>query len=319
MNRARSIAVVGAGMAGLACARALIRGGMDVAVFDKGRRPGGRIATKRIGAAHFNHGAQYATARSAGFSSLIGAMLDAGSVAPWIADSPEHWVGMPGMSAIPAHLADIPVASLRHVAHLARTPDGWNLHHDDAAATPPGSVAERGRARSFDATVLAIPAPQAARLLAACPHPFSSALAAVHIAPCWTLMLAADAHGPATQRPESGPLAWIARENSRPGREPKPVCWTAHATPEWSRAWLERDPADVQAALLAAFAAAIGPVSPAIAAVHRWRFAMTETPLGQPFLWDEAAQLGVCGDWCTGARVEAAWQSGHDLAAAMLG
>ena len=317
MTAARSIAVVGAGMAGLACARALIRSGMDVAVFDKGRRPGGRIAAKRIGAAQFNHGAQYATARSPGFSSLIEAMRDAGSVAPWAADSPEHWVGVPGMSSIPAHLADMPVASRRHVAHLRRT-DSWVLRHDDAAATPPGTVAERGETRDFDAVVLAIPAPQAAKLLAACAHPFARALAPVQIAPCWTLMLAAEADGAATQRPDNGPLAWISRENSRPGRHAPPVCWTAHATPEWSRAWLERDPADVQAALLAAFAASIGPVSPAIAAVHRWRFAMTETPLGQPFLWDETAQLGVCGDWCTGARVEAAWQSGHDLAAAML-
>jgi len=29
-------------------------------------------------------------------------------------------------------------------------------------------------------------------------------------------------------------------------------------------------------------------------------------------------RIGACGDWLAGARVEAAWRSGHDLAAAIL-
>ena len=51
---------------------------------------------------------------------------------------------------------------------------------------------------------------------------------------------------------------------------------------------------------------------------HRWRYAFTESPLGQPCLWDAELSLGVCGDWCLGRRVEDAWQSGADLAVRML-
>ena len=38
------VAIIGAGMAGLTCASRLAEAGHDVAVFDKGRGPGGRMA-----------------------------------------------------------------------------------------------------------------------------------------------------------------------------------------------------------------------------------------------------------------------------------
>ena len=61
------IGIVGAGMAGLACAEELTRLGHAVLLFDKGRGPGGRMSTRRIqtsaGEAYFDHGAQYFTVR----------------------------------------------------------------------------------------------------------------------------------------------------------------------------------------------------------------------------------------------------------------
>ena len=54
--------------------------------------------------------------------------------------------------------------------------------------------------------------------------------------------------------------------------------------------------------------------APAYAAVQRWRYALADAPLGVAALWDADAGLGVCGDWCLGARVEAAYDSGRILA-----
>ena len=58
-------AIIGAGMAGIACADALQAAGHAVAVFDKGRGPGGRMSTRRmetpLGTVAFDHGAQYFT------------------------------------------------------------------------------------------------------------------------------------------------------------------------------------------------------------------------------------------------------------------
>ena len=63
--------VIGAGIAGLLAARTLQEHGLRVTVLDKGRGVGGRMATRRIGSAVFDHGAQFFTARDPQFDTLI--------------------------------------------------------------------------------------------------------------------------------------------------------------------------------------------------------------------------------------------------------
>ncbi len=68
MPKSRLIAVIGAGIAGLACARTLAQAGHRVAVFEKSWRPGGRMATRASPFGGFDHGAQYFTVRDARFA-----------------------------------------------------------------------------------------------------------------------------------------------------------------------------------------------------------------------------------------------------------
>ena len=58
------VAIVGAGLAGLMAGRTLAEAGHEVVLLDKGRSPGGRLATRRIGEATLDHGAQFFTVRS---------------------------------------------------------------------------------------------------------------------------------------------------------------------------------------------------------------------------------------------------------------
>ncbi|MEM6905266.1 MAG: FAD-dependent oxidoreductase, partial [Pseudomonadota bacterium] len=91
--------IIGAGMAGLACARALTDAGHRVTVLDKGRGVGGRLATRRTEDGwQFDHGAQYIAASGTPFREAMAGMAEAGSLAPW--DQPDHLVGVPGMSAV---------------------------------------------------------------------------------------------------------------------------------------------------------------------------------------------------------------------------
>ena len=315
------IAIVGAGIAGLACATALR--GHDVTLLDKGRRPGGRVATRRAGTLQFNHGAQYATARGDSFAAVMAGLQRDGAAAQWPAAGDGRWVGTPGMSALPARLAASCGATLaleRQVTQLRRETNSWTVRHHPAAEMRPGQVADTGgETGQFDAVLLAVPHAQAGPLLAAAGHDrFARALDAVVVAPCWTLMLAfADpVAAPDAQRLADGPLAWIARENSRPGAAAGPDRWVVNASPAWSREHLERDAGEVAPGLLALFDAATGNnVAPIHIAAHRWRYALTERPLAKPMLWDAGQRLGVCGDWCLDGRVEAAWESGCALAA----
>ena len=323
------VAVVGAGMAGLACAAALRAGGASVAVFDKGQRVGGRLATRQVDGFRFDHGAQYASARDPAFRALIDAMVATGDAAVWadagataeVAAESKRWVGVPGMSAMAAWMERQGVGTVhvgRHVAFLHRARVGWMVRHADAAGTPPGLVSESvGEVIGpFDQVVVAVPGPQVVGLLR--DHEFGRAAAGVAMAPCWTLMLgySGEHGGVDVVRPASGPLSWIARKRRAAGVE----CWVAQAGPDWSAAHLEAPAGLVHDALLEAFRAATGVCGvPVYAATHRWRYARVERPLGEPALWDAAVGLGVCGDWCLGARVEAAFLSGRALARTMLG
>lgn len=315
------VAIVGAGMAGLACAGALHAAGAAVTVFDKGRGVGGRLATRRVDGLQFNHGAQYASAHGPAFQAVLAAMGEAGDAAPWPAPGAGRWAGTPGMSAMARHMAGLGIGAvhgMRHVAHLARAPSGWMVRHLDAAAARPGLVTQQGGefAGPFDSVVLALPAPQASGLLHSLAHPFAAEADRAGMAPCWTLMLAFPEATDAPDLPlSSGALAWIARDSSRPGRSRTPECWVANAGAEWSRVHLEKPTDKVSRLLLREFAAATGLGQvPAYAAVHRWRYALADAPLGRPALWDDDARLGVCGDWCLGRRVEDAYTSGCTLA-----
>ena len=314
------ITVIGAGLAGLACARVLADAGMAVQVLDKGRGIGGRMATRRValeGAAlRFDHGAQYVTARDPGFAALLADAASAGAAAVWDDTGPRpRYTGVPGMSALPRHLgAGLAVAQGTTVTALRPGPGGWALQTSAGAMTTPRLV-------------LAIPAPQAAALLGG-DHALSGALGAVEMAPCLTLMAAFPAGaapdmGPDTQFEADAdhPLAWIARDSSKPGRAAAGITgWVAQAGPEWSAQHLDADFARITARMLPLLAARLGldPAEALHASAHRWRYARVARPLGAPFLAEAQAGLWLGGDWCLAARAEAAWQSGQAMAADIL-
>lgn len=323
----KTYAISGAGIAGLACALALASEGHGVTLFDKGRRPGGRVATRRAHGASFNHGAQFVTARGDSLTSALAELQAAGRVAPWPAAGTHKFVGTPGMSALPAALAEtaagrgVRLLSERHVAWLHRADAGWHVRHMPAAEMRPGAVAETGGMLEgpFDAVLLALPAPQAVPLLRGVHAAFAEAAASAVLAPCWAAMavFATPVPGADILRPETGAIAWAAREPARPGAPAGPDAWTIHAHADWTRAHLESAPEDAASRLLEVFRGLTGADAPLHLSGHRWRHAQVETPLGQPCLWDGSAAIGAAGDWCIGPRVEAAWESGTALARAV--
>jgi len=317
------IAVVGAGIAGLACARELARADVAVTVFEKARGLGGRLATRREGALAFDHGAQYLTARSPAFLRFVEAAIHSGAVSAWkprIREDARSWdapiddwyVGLPGMSAAVRPMArHVEVLTAVAVHELLVGQRGWQLV-TDAGSAP----------RVFDALAVAVPAPQALTLLA--PHGRSfHRLNEARMAPCWTAMMSFDAPvdvGAEVRRWTSGPLTWAACDSSKPGRPDGPQCWVAHASPAWSREHLEDDAEHVAQALWQEFYAAAGGGLPAPTTLraHRWRHAFVEQPLGVPCVVDEESAVGACGDWCIAPRVEAAFDSGRALAHSLL-
>lgn len=303
------VGIVGAGIAGLACADGLTERGHDVVLFDKGRGPGGRMSTRRIdtaeGVAHFDHGAQYFTVRDSAFRRQVDAWTHRGIVASWPAAGADAYVGVPAMNA--------PVRDLsgRHVVHwsarvtsVARRGDGWRLDIDG------------GDTHDVDLIVIAVPAEQAAALLADAAPDLADRAGAAVSDPCWTVMAAFAEPVAAVQDCLRGELivGWAARNSAKP-RRTGPESWVVQGTPDWSRDHIDTGPEEVTDLLVAALSQALWTELPGRigTAAHLWRFARS-APGGPGPLYDESRRLGLCGDWLIGPRVESAWLSGARLA-----
>lgn len=323
-SKSFDVAIVGAGIAGASAARALADCGVRVVVHDKGRVPGGRAATRTRGEDHHDHGAQYFTGRDPAFVRQIEAWVATGVVAEWRpqlvsinADgqrgtpSPERrWVGLPGMNRLAASLlSNIDVCCSSRVTSAEYRDGGWYLQLADGSVDGP-----------YRALLCTLPAPQAAELLA--DQPLATIAAEVAFAPCWALMLEFPAPleaGFDAAFVNVGPLSWVARDSSKPGR-PDGERWVVHAGPEYSRDRIESSPETVNIELQHAFFAAIGIAErpPLRSSVHRWRYALAQPPLHHGALVDAPLCLAIGGDWCHGSRVEGAWLSGQVLARHVL-
>jgi renalase len=154
------IVVVGAGLAGLVAARELAAGSHEVLVLDKGRSVGGRLATRRIGAARLDHGAQFFTVRGDAFRAQADDWLERDVARVWChgfhgrTDGYPRYVGTEGMNSLAKDVArglDVRCSAL--VFTLRRDASGWSVITDDAHI-------ERA-----DAVVLTCPIPQSWALL----------------------------------------------------------------------------------------------------------------------------------------------------------
>ncbi len=318
-------AIVGAGLSGLACARRLAEAGIDVALFEKSRGPGGRLANRRLDDTDIDFGAPYFTARSPAMQNLCQRWVEAGIAAPWPTTfgvwrngvfAPEanpavRFVGTPRMTSLSRALAEgLTVHVEQRIGRLSHRDQRWQLHgadNDHIIAT-----AER--------LVLAIPAPQAQALL----QPLHPELAGElpDMLPCDAAMLILNT-------PVTPPfhtffchhdvLSFVTCNSDKPGRNPSPQTWLLHANADWSRQHADAHPSLVLDAMRQAFSHVIAQaLDIRTTELHRWRYAKAAGDWGGQPYWDPSWQLGLCGDWAGSQRVEGAWESGDRLAGQIL-
>jgi renalase len=307
-----TVAVVGAGVAGLTAARRLAKAGAVVTVFERSRGPGGRLATRTLDGGAADHGAQYLTAREPGFKAWAARAKAEGAVAPWSPrgkDGEDEWlVGVPGMRDLVMPLIDgFTVATERNVGGILEIDGRLRLAFSDGTESA-----------GFDRVIVAVPAPQALELLGPFGAPFER-IAEARMAPCWAMIVAFD------QPVDPGfdvardveALQWIARSLSKPERRGE--IWIAQANPDWSARNLEDQAETVVARLMPMLEQALGHLPPVThAEAHRWRYALVDKAVGETFLLSPDGRLGACGDWLIAPRVESAWASGDGLAEAMV-
>jgi predicted NAD/FAD-dependent oxidoreductase len=287
-----------------------------VIVLDKGRGVGGRLATRRIGDATIDHGAQFITTHTDEFAATITKLVGSGVVAPWfrgrigpngVVDPDGHtrYRGAVSMNAIAKALAvglDVRTASL--VSSLVHDGKSWTV------------VLADGTELKADGIVVTSPVPQTLALLESggvvlTPND-ADALAAITYDPCIALMAVLDGPSGLNEAgavdPASGPIDWIA-DNFLKGISAVPAV-TIHATPEFSRAQWDASEEAITAALLDA-AQLESSVIPGSIQIQRWRYARPSIEHPERFLRLSDMPPFVCaGDAFGGAKVEGAALSG---------
>jgi predicted NAD/FAD-dependent oxidoreductase len=297
--------IIGAGVAGLTAAQTLREAGWRVTVVDKGRGFGGRLATRRMGEARLDHGAQYFTARDERFRRQVEEWEGEGVVRRWFEeDGAPRYVAVGGMSALARRMAkDLDVRLSSTVAGIRNEGLRWRLE-----------IAEGGELEA-DALVLTAPAEQSLKLAGTfLTEAEKGQLAGIEYAPCFALMALLPGDGqlpaPGFARPSEGPVAWVA-DNTRKAGLPGPGALTIHATADFTRAQYEAPPAAVAELLLEA-ARPWMPDGAREWQLHRWRYALvTKQAETACLVAQSAAPLRVAGDGFGGPRVEGAFLSGR--------
>lgn len=316
-------AIVGAGLAGLSCARRLRRAGYSVEVFEQDRVIGGRAATTRVGPDTFDHGAQYLTARSEAFRGYLSEISELGYAGLWSpraslveaeggAQLHPWFVGTPGMSSVARPMAEsVRVSTGRRVHALERREKGWHVWFEDETSVGP-----------FHAVAVAVPAVEAQQLLARV-EALTEPLSRVRMAPCWALMVRLEEAilpGLDVFSDLSGAIRWIARNNTKPGRVHAGESIVIHASSAWSRANEDLDPEDVAEELWGEVSNVLNlpPVRPSHMTAHLWRQGTVDQSLGESCLYSSEWKAGIAGDWCLGRLAEHAFESGDRLGRAII-
>lgn len=316
------VAIVGAGLAGLSCARVARRAGCYVEVFEQDRVVGGRMATARLGIVPFDHGAQYLTARGDRFKAYLNELVASGYLTRWkprgnTGEEGEGqmlpwFVGTPGMSSVVRPLAEsVRMHYGRRVHTLERQDGAWHLWFDDQTKAGP-----------FAAVVVAVPAPEAQLLLGRLTS-ISEALSRVRMQPCWALMVRLDEKVLPEQdvfSDMSQIIRWVSRNNSKPGRGRTGEHVVVHAGQDWTRQTEDAEPEAVAEELWAevSHVLSLPPVRPVQMVAHLWRYSLVDNALGETFIFSREHMVGVAGDWCRGRLAEHAFESGTMLGHALV-
>jgi renalase len=317
------ILIIGAGLAGLSAANDLQQAGHSVLVVDKGRGLGGRLAGRRIGAATFDHGAQFFTARESRFKAAVEGWIKEGIAEEWYSSYPgrpnghPRYRGVPTMTAVAKYLAtDIHVMRTTRVDSISQQGDGW--------------LAELNNGETINAKAMLItsPVPQTIDLLATgqitVPTDKQARLNRIQYESCIAVMAILDGptaiESPGAIALEDGPIAWIT-DNLQKGVSKIPAV-TIHASGDFSAEHLNHDRMEIGQRLIDAAGVYLGDARVTEYQVHGWRYSKPTIVDDAPcILLSETTDLpplAIAGDAFAGPRFEGAVQSGWAAAKALM-
>jgi len=321
LDSCKRVAVIGSGLAGLSCATQLQADGFQVQLFEKSRGPSGRMSTRNSEGWSADHGAQYFTARDPQFIVELNSWISAGVAGSWhprlkVFEGDKwrdgslienRYVGIPGMNSPGKYLAkNLTIEFNQTIDQIFYQNNQWFLH----------SVESGNIESQFDLLVIALPAPQAFILTKSVDQTIEGSISPFSMLGCWTVM-ARFSEKPIVSFDAAfindEIISWVSRNNSKPGRTGQ-ESWTIQANPQWSQEWIELDKEEACKRILECAKKLGFDFKDSQISIHRWRYASGAISPSPEFSFFKNMNLGLCGDWLHGGRVEGAWISGYKLA-----
>jgi renalase len=313
------VVIIGAGICGLVAGHRLVESGAEVVLVDKGRSPGGRLATRRIGSATLDHGAQFFTVRTPALQRRVDDWMERGLVAIWSHgfssnDGHARYAAPSGMNSLAKDLARHLDVRCSTMAFAIRPSAGggaaaWQVAIDD------------GTVHEADAVIVTTPLPQAFALLADSGVSLDESLMRTEYDRTIALLATLDRPGaiPApgglqAPRPE---LNFVA-DNVAKGVSATPAI-TVHASAPWSETHWDDHLDDLRTGLIDLVDPWLGDATVIEAQVKKWRFATPRSTWPEPCWVADDGTVVLAGDAFDGPRVEAAHNSGLAAAHALIG
>ncbi|TFI45038.1 hypothetical protein E4P29_04710 [Rhodococcus sp. 1R11] len=293
-----SITIVGAGIAGAACARVLAAASVPFRIVDRGRAPGGRMSSPELHGRRVDLGAGYFTVRDQDFATVVADWESRGLARQWAntfgilkpdtepctTTGPVRWATPHGLRSLVRDMLD--GVDIEGSTELTDLPDGD--------------------------VVLAMPDPQAARI--------TTVPDVVEYVPVIAVAVGVDRldlpFRDAAFVNDHPDVDFVVDDGARRGDD-APVL-VAHTTSERAQRHLDDPDLAVAPVLDALRELSVIASQPAWTHAHRWTFAKPAAQHDSTFALENRSGrfVGFTGDqWCESGvpRVESAWRSGTDL------
>jgi predicted NAD/FAD-dependent oxidoreductase len=339
----KKIAIIGAGLSGLAAAHRLAGSGAAVQVFEKSKGLSGRAASRSKNGCRYDYGANYFKVSSNEVARLLFEILPTEGLCRIVGDvdtfdesgrvtagdpkqnSGAKWSYRDGISTIGKRIvesAGLRVAGDTAITRLVRQHDKWTLGTDNGIA-----------GEGFDAVLLTPPAPQTIGLLETCQEidpDLRSGLVAelgrvryhaqftVVLNFKGTFALARDAFA-LINSDRRHDIAWMSHENRKPAHVPAgESLFVVQMSPDWTARHYESPREEIIAAALEKAAPFLGGDLPPLnwSDSQRWRYAHPYTA-ADPEKMRPASTIGLyfAGDAFVGkGRVPGAIETGFAAA-----
>jgi predicted NAD/FAD-dependent oxidoreductase len=311
--------VLGSGISGSTIANLLSKK-YSVHVFDKARGAGGRSSNKKLkDNLSFDHGVQYISPKSNIFTKIIKKLLKEKILKTWDGNHLDFtfekktltpkYIGVKANNALSKYyLKNIKTSFSSQIVKIKHKKYFWEITLDDSSK------------HKFKGLILTCPFPQLKKLAGKYLEKKISNLK-IEMQPNITVMIALTNKKElpiSSIKFDDNILSWAANENSKKRFKSNLNLWTLQASLKWSKKKINKYKTDksIMNKLISRFAQLTGLKKNKIIhkKIHGWKYSYNYQKTSLLSNWNKKYQLGICGDWFGGPKVENAWLSANDLA-----